>query len=480
MSIEFALVNGLVVTEREVLRGGVYVRNGRIDAVGDPDTFPADGERIDLAGNILMPGAIDPHVHLGGGDIPGMESLKEDAHGATRDALLGGMTSLVTTTPFLPDPLPELLSDALDACAGRAWCDYNITSVVLRESQIAGIEEVISRGVASFKFFPGYIGPQAESLGMDPAGLTPATFYQACEAMAKTHRPVLASIHAEEPYVRALLGARARTETGSANLRRWEQATPEWAESAQVLTYGSVASSFGIPLYVVHVSAGQTVTTIQFMQNQGMAVIGESLPAFLCGNSAEFDSAGLGGRAKIQPPVRSAENQQALWHGLLAGTLSVIGTDSVNYSRSLKDSSDFWTVRPGANLQLADALPLMFSEGVVKRRMSLTALARIMAGNAARAFGLYPSKGVIQIGSDADLTVIDPNRELTLGAQRYESGADYSIWQGKRVSGAPVKTFLRGRLVMENDEIVASAPSGQRIKAGTHGVLERLAVPPPG
>jgi dihydroorotase-like cyclic amidohydrolase len=107
--------------------------------------------------------------------------------------------------------------------------------------------------------------------------------------------------------------------------------------------------------------------------------------------------------------------------------------------------------------------------------MSLPALARIMAENPARAFGLYPTKGVIQVGSDADLTVIDPNRRLTLGAHRYQSGADFSIWEGKQVAGAPVMTFLHGQLVMKDGEIVGAAPMGRRIAAGTFGVFERPA-----
>ena len=144
--------------------------------------------------------------------------------------------------------------------------------------------------------------------------------------------------------------------------------------------------------------------------------------------------------------------------------LSVVGTDSLTYSSSFKTDGDFWDCRVGINLQVADTLPLLFHEGVNKGRIDLVTLSRILSENAAKLYGLYPKKGALAIGSDADIVVLDPEKDAVLGVDRMRSRADYSLWEGRQVKGIPVKTFLRGQLVMEDGEIVAEQPSGRFVE----------------
>jgi len=149
--------------------------------------------------------------------------------------------------------------------------------------------------------------------------------------------------------------------------------------------------------------------------------------------------------------------------GIKDGTLSVIGTDSLTYTASFKERGDFWGCRVGVNNQVADTLALIFDEAVNRRGIDLVTIARALSENAARTYGIYPKKGVIAVGSDADLVVLDPEAETTLGRHRYRGRTDYSLWEGRKVRGIPVMTFLRGQLVMENGEIVAGKGFGRAV-----------------
>jgi dihydropyrimidinase len=205
------------------------------------------------------------------------------------------------------------------------------------------------------------------------------------------------------------------------------------------------------------------VDTVRDLRRQGVKIVGETLALFLNTTAGEMDEAGMGGKAKIQPPLRHAEDQERLWRGIQEGDIAVIGTDSLTYSSRFKEGVDFWDCRVGVNIQFADTLPLMWDAGVRLGRISLNQLADVTSGNAARRFGLYPRKGAIAPGSDADLVVVDPDRDLTLGVDRYRGRTDYSLWEGRRVKGAPVMTFLRGELVMENGELATDQPTGRHI-----------------
>jgi dihydroorotase-like cyclic amidohydrolase len=296
---------------------------------------------------------------------------------------------------------------------------------------------------------------------MNPEGITPAFFHQACEQLARCGPPTFAKIHAEDPYVRGILIDRLR-ETGRADqLTAWAESSPAWAESVQVYTYGLIANQLRVPLYPVHISAAHTVETVKQLRSQGLNIVGETVACFLNTTAPEMDAKGMGGKAKIQPPIRFETDRERLWRGLQEGSLSVVGTDSLTYSASFKTDGDFWDCRVGINLQVADTLPLMFNEGINTGRIDLVTLAKVLSENAAKLYGVYPKKGALTLGADADIVVIDPEKEAVLGVDRMRSRADYSLWEGRQVKGIPVMTFLRGALVMENGEIVGQAPSGK-------------------
>ena len=461
---DVVLRNGLVVTPHGELLGGVAIDGERITAVG-VDAALGDGRRtIDLRGRIALPGLFDPHIHFGAGDNVGDEAMAEDFAHDTRDCLVGGVTTIATTPMLGPEPLPVYVRNARHAADGRSWCDYKVTSIVTMREHIASIPAAVREGVVSFKFFSGYAGEQAELFGMGKDGIPPDMFYEACEVLARCGRPAFAAIHAEDPHVRGLNVDRLRKSGRTDLLVAWAESTPEWAEAVQIFTYGSIARELGVPLYTVHISTGYTVDVLDHLLAQGFDIVAETVSSFLATTADEMEARHFGAKAKIQPPIRFARDKERLWRGIRSGTIRTIGTDSMPYSSVFKDDADFWSCRVGLNLQMADSLPLLWDEGINRGRIDLCTLARITSENAARMYGIYPKKGALVAGADADIVIVDPDRTVKLGVWRMRSRADYSLWDGREVKGLPVMTLLRGELVMEDGEIVAERPRGRFVE----------------
>jgi dihydroorotase-like cyclic amidohydrolase len=454
--------NGLVVTPDGCFHGSVAVDDGIISNIVTDASLGTARRTVDLDGRILFPGIIDPHVHFGFGDDIGDDTMAADFEINSKDCLIGGVTTVSTTTMTGGSPLNELFSRAVRCGEKRSYCDFKVASVITKKEQIEQIPRVVAEGGVSFKFYTGYSGEQAASFGIDPEGITPELFYLACEAMRKTGKVAFAKIHAEEPTVRGLLMDRLRRDErpGAAKLAAWADTSPDWAESVQVFMYGSIAQELGVCLYPVHLSSGRTLETVRMMRRGGADIVAETLALYLSTTAEEMDAAGMGGRAKIQPPLRHEADREALWAAVADGTISTVGTDSLTYSAQYKSGTDFWECRVGVNLQVADTVPLLMNDGVATGRIDLVRLAQVLAENSARRYGLYPQKGCIAVGSDADLVVIDQDRETVLGVDRYRGVTDYSLWEGRKVRGVPVMTVLRGDVVMEDGEISVERPTG--------------------
>jgi dihydropyrimidinase len=463
MMHDLVLEGGLVVTGSGEFLGGVAIDGERITSVG-ADEVLGDGRRVvDLQGKVLLPGLIDPHVHFGIGDEDNDDTMREDFRYNSRDCLIGGVTTICSTTLIEDSPLDELFHRALKCAGGNSHVDYKINTVVTRRNQIEKIPGIIAEGGTAFKFYTGYVGEQAASFGMDPNGIPPDFFMRACEVIKANSRHAFASIHAEEPTSRGVLIDRMRELDPVGSLVHWSETSPDWAESLQVHGYGLIANHLKVTMYPVHVSSRFTVETIRAMKAQGMSIMGETLSAFLCGTADEFDAAGMGAKAKVQPPVRRDADREALWAGISDGTISFVGTDTLTYSSRYKGGTDFWECRVGLNLQVADTLPLLWNEGVAKGRITPSVLVKVTSENVARQYGMYPRKGVIAPGSDADLVVLDPDADMVLGVHRYRGKSDYSLWEGKQVRGVPTMTIFRGQVAAENGEIVAEQPRGEHI-----------------
>lgn len=461
MTHDLVFRNALVVTSTGLIRGSVAVDGHVITHVG-ADASVAPGRReVDLAGKILFPGVVDPHTHFGIGDTQDEDTQTTDFAVNSRDALVGGVTTIATTTLIGGASLNDLFDQTRTIGNEKSYCDFVVDSVFTQPSHIEEIPGLVARGGTGFKFFTGYIGEQAEGFGMNPDGIPPALFFEACEGIKKGRGAGFAKIHAEEPTVRGLLIDRLRKEEAPGKLMSWAETTPEWAESAQIYVYGNIASQLGVSFYPVHISTDRTLDTIRWMRSQGIGMTVETLALFLNATASEMDAKGMGAKAKIQPPLRHQADQDALWRGITDGTIKTIGTDTATFSSKYKTGADFWDCRVGVNVQLADTIALMMTNGVHEGRIDLVQLAKLLSENAAKQYGLYPRKGTIAPGSDADLVVIDPEKETVLGVERLKGNSDYSVWEGRPAKGIPVMTVLRGEVVMEDGEVVATRPSGK-------------------
>lgn len=445
-----------VVRPEGILKNhSVAVKDKKIVAIKPSLAGDRARREIKGEGRALLPGMIDPHCHLGSGDERSYEFMTESFRRDTADALLGGVTSIATTTVLTPEPLDENYRKTRAAAEGRSHTNYKITCVVTREHHAEQIKAAAREGCTSFKFYTGYCGCLAEKMGMSVEGIPPALFYRCVEeAMELPHRPVM-MIHAEEPTVRFMLADRFKA-AGKNSLLDWAAHSPEWAESVQVYQYGVIAKQFGIPLYIVHISRGHTIDFLSQLQAQGFPLVGETCVGFLSTTAQEMHHKGLGLYAKIQPPIRYQSDQDRLWKAINEGVVTAIGTDSIPYTSKYKDGQAFWDARPGLNIQMPDSMALLLSEGYHKERITLEKLSYVTAQMPAQHFGIK-NKGQLREGFDADLVLVDLNAQIELGLKRYKGHNNYSLWEGKKARGRVEYTIVGGEVVVENDQVVSPA-----------------------
>ena len=307
--------------------------------------------------------------------------------------------------------------------------------------------------MTSFKFPLAYIGPEGAHFGITWFDM--GTVYRGFESIAQIGPPALPMIHAEESSIIETLIQRLKSQ-GRTDLRAWSEARPNICETIHVFACGLMAKELGCPLYVVHVSAKESVDAIAWLKAQGIRVYGETTPHYLAPITKDAD---LGVIAKVNPPLRDWDDCERLWKGLAEGTLDNIGSDHCIYNRKDKEEQGIWDSIVGFSGTGA-ILPIMISEGIHKGRITWERMAKICAENTARIFSIYPKKGVLSPGADADIVIIDPEKEWTMGVDSLKQASDFSIYEGRRVKGKAIKTFVRGRLVAEDGEPVIKPPYG--------------------
>src|SRR6185503_842935 len=438
---DLTLRNGTVVTPTGLVRGGLTVTDGVITSIGADPELPRGDTDLDVAGRYLLPGLIDPHVHLGIGDGAGPEKLRRDFVTESRDAAAGGVTTMITTTLFGTGSRGEAAELAIAEGDRHSTVDYRLTAVVTTREHLREAEALVSLGIRSFKFFLGYKGEQAESFGMNASGISWDFFYQACEALGAAGATAFPTIHAEDPYVRDFLTERMRGKGASRQLQTWLETSPNILEPMQIYPAALIAHEVGTPVYVVHTSAWQSVELIRDLKDKGWPVFWETLAAFFYWTVPEADARDKGAVGKIQPPIRLDRDRDALWTGVLDGTLTSVGTDCQMYPHSSRTDVDFWDAQVGLGPGMGTALPAVHTSGVLTGRATLEDLARVLSENTARRFDLYPQKGQLAVGSDADVVVFDPTETRTVDAGSLHSAAGYSLYEGESLTGWPVQTY---------------------------------------
>ena len=426
---------GTVVTADLTQRADVLVEDGRIVAIGEG---LSGDEVLDASGCLVMPGGIDPHTHL---EMPFMGTYSaDDFESGTRAALAGGTTMVVDFA--LPAPGQGLL-DALamwDNKSARAHCDYSFHMAVTwwGEQVFDEMEEVVRRGVTSFKHFMAYKG----SLMVNDDEMF-ASFRRVGDLGG------LALVHAENGDVVAELSARllAEGKTGPEG-HAWSR--PPQVEGEATNRAIMIADMAGVPLYVVHTSCEDSHEAIRRARAQGRRVWGEPLIQHLILDESEYldpdwDHAA---RRVMSPPFRNRLHQDSLWAGLQSGSLSCVATDHCAFTTAQKryGVGDFTKI-PNGTGGLEERMALLWTHGVRTGRLTENEFVAVTSTNIAKILNLYPQKGAVLVGADADLVVWDPAAEKTITAAGQQSAIDYNVFEGMKVTGLPRFVLTRGVVV---------------------------------
>jgi dihydropyrimidinase/dihydroorotase len=460
--------NGLIVTSAGVIQGGVAIVDGKIAAVGRDAFLPAAEREIDLAGKYLLPGVIDPECHLGS-----HRALADDFKSETRAAAAAGVTtwgmqllSLMITggadkvkgpadIPSFTRAMP-LYYEASRAAA----IDFFLTPIVSTDEHVAEIPYLAKEhGISSFKLHLQMQGPWKPS--WPGYAFDDGSVYSVFQSIAKLGAPAIALLHCENWEIAQVL-QKQLMDAGRTEMGAWDDRSPAFTEAGHARTYLYYARITGCPVYIVHCTTEETIAEIEKAKAEGVTVFSEIGSHYLVLHKDAW---------KINVPLRDRATHDALWQALASGAIDCLGSDHVAHTRTREsmETGNVWTTISGFPSRVEGMLPLMLSEGVNKGRISIERLAQVASENPARIFGLYPKKGAILPGADADLVVVDLKRRAKITKELLHTVTPWSVYEGWDVTGWPVMTLVRGNIVMEWPEgapraTVTEASVGQYVR----------------
>ena len=456
-----AIRNGTIVTADLTYKADVLIENGRIAAIGPGLTGDTT---LDATGCLVMPGGIDPHTHL---EMPFMGTYSaDDFDSGTRAALAGGTTMVVDFA--LPVPGQGLL-DALkiwDNKTARAHCDYSFHMAVTwwGEQVFSEMADIVDRGITSFKHFMAYKG----ALMVNDDELF-ASFSRVGELGG------IALVHAENGDVVAELSARLLAE-GNTGPEAHAYSRPPQVEGEATNRAIMIADMAGVPLYVVHTSCEDAHEAIRRARQAGKRVWGEPLIQHLVLDDGEYRHPDWDHAARrvMSPPFRDKRHQDSLWAGLAAGSLSCVATDHCAFTTEQKRTGigDFTKI-PNGTGGLQDRMPVLWTEGVGTGRLTPNEFVAVTSTNIAKILGMYPRKGAVLVGSDADLVVWDPQAEKTISAEGQQSAIDYNVFEGRRVKGLPRFVLSRGHVAVTENVMSSREGHGAFVAREPRGEVNR-------
>lgn len=447
---------GLVVTPDGVRRADIAVLDGRIAEVGAA-SGPA-ARTVDATGLFVLPGGVEPHMHVEN-DFLGLETAN-DFFTQSVAAAHGGVTTVFDFANTPPGcSLPEAIAARREQMAKSA-VDYSVHGRVTEAAHLDGLGEAVRAGSPSFKLYLTY--PEVGLMADDRLVL--AAFRAARAAGA------LPMVHAESDPMIATLVEQARRD-GDLSFARYPETRPPLCEAEAAARVVRFARLVGVPLYLVHVSAAETVDEARRAVRAGLRLHVETCPHYLVLDRSLYDDPARGALAVCAPPLRDRRESRGLWRGLADGTIGCVGSDDCTYAAAAKVAllardrdgapiPDFTRVVQGVP-GIETRLPLLLSGGVGRGRLTLERVAALTSEGPARAFRCYPRKGAILPGSDADLVLVDMEREVTLSTAVLHGRADYCLYDGLRVRGWPATTIARGRVVVEDGEFLGERGAGR-------------------
>jgi dihydropyrimidinase len=459
MSHDLVVANGTVVTpDHGTVRADVAADGETISAIARPGTLSGETE-VDASGSHVLPGAIDPHTHHGI-----YRGLEADAETESRSDLVGGVTTIGNYFRR-PGSYEEIMDDYFAEAEPNYYHDYFFSLGLLSYDHLGEIPYIVEElGITSFKWYMNYKYVAPEKFGVD-CEMRDDWGDAFIQALADLDAPTTLGHHSENVEITSARGDNPYLDADvddDQDYHGYDQLVeqfPGYAEAQSMTASGSLARQHGYDdsFYAVHISSGRTADELAMLHDAGWELTGETCTHYLCLTTEECDE-----RHNVNPPVRSKADQETLWRRVADGTISCIGTDHCANLAEDKIGQDVVDSLPGFP-STATMLPLVLSEGVNENRISLERAVEVTSTNTAKAFDLYPKKGTIRVGSDADLAVVDLDETKTVTPELLRSAADYSPYEGRAVTGWPTHTVVKGELAYEHGDVVGTSGHGTHV-----------------
>ena len=456
--MKLLLKNGTIVTSDKVFKEDILIENGLISKIGKNLEIDK-GEVVDLCGKYVMPGGVDAHTHFNL-DV-GIAIAKDDFYTGTVAAACGGTTTIIDHMGFGPEKctLHHQLNKYKADAEKDAVIDYGFHGVIqhLNREILEEMESMVKDGVTSFKAYMTYDNKlQDEEIEAVMERLSSLGAMTTIHAEAHEEIIELREKYIAQGKTAAIYHAKSRpVKTEVEAIKRMIEMSKE-ADDA--------------PLYIVHLSSGDGLDVIKKAKAEGRNVYAETCPQYLFLDDERYlEDQDRGLKYIMSPPLREKSNNERLWSGIAEGNIQTVATDHCPFDFKLKKElgSEDFTKCPNGGPGVETRIALMYSEGVGKNRISINKFVDVVSTAPAKLFGLYPKKGSISIGADADLMVIDPEKQMTIKHENLHENVDHTLYEGMKLKGYPVMTISRGEIIVKNNKFIGQKGRGRYLKRKT-------------
>ena len=458
MTHDTVIVGSHVVLPTGIIDKNIVLDEGKI--IGFTNNIPSSDRKINADGLVAIPGVIDTHVHYGV-----YSPIEYAAVSESHAAAIGGITTMMRMLRR-GDSYKNSLSPQLNASSKSHYIDYAIHASIFNTQQVDEMQYCVENGVTSFKLYMnlgGEVGhvymdmePGKNLLQEERVEVTSEIVEKVVKNSSSLGCPVL--VHAED-YEECGCGIKKAKEKNQDGLSAWSESRPTKSEAKSIQTIAKFARDSNCTIYFAHIGSQNALEQISEERKNGTKIFVETCPHYLTLSHENQE----GYLAKVMPPIRSQSDVLSVWNAINQNSVNTIGTDHVANQIKLKlDGNTVWDALAGFP-GIGTLLPLMLSEGVNKNKITISQLVNLTSMNAAKIFGMYPTKGSLEINSDADITLIDLKKEQKVTTELFGGFSDYIVYDGWELKGWPVKTIVRGQIIAEDFQVIGRPGYGKLV-----------------